>query len=668
MSLASQTARAPFARPSRWAIAWAIALLLTVALYAAVEYLPWAAKYPRDWVVPLRVWISGFMKWLINSADLGLFTFKELTRSIAWLLTWPLEAADGLLASGFKLVFGADEDIVYRLPRLSWIAVVAVVAMLGAHARDKWLALLVGLCFLYLAVFGQWDSAMVTLSSIVVAVPLGVLGGLLVGIWGARSARTEAIITPVLDLMQTVPVFAYLVPVLFLFGFGPVAAMTATIIYAMPPMVRCTMLALKLVAAEIVEFGHMAGCSRRQLLWKVMIPSARPTLMVGVNQVIMLSLNMVIIASMIGAGGLGHDVLTSLRRLAIGDGLEAGIAITLLAIALDRLSQAFAAKPPPERRDPAAGFLKRHPHLAAAAAIIAVTTALGIVVPPIQSFPEAWSLTTGPFWDALVKWININFFDQLEAVKTFLLLNVLIPFKRFLLAIPWPAVICMLALAGWQLGGARLAALVAGLATFIVVTGNWEKAMISTYLVGISVAFASLIGMPIGIWAASNERVHRVVQVAIDTLQTLPAFVYLIPVVMPVPGWRLLGDDRGRDVFAGAGDPLHRPRHPPGAAVDHRGGDRGRLQPLAAAVEGRAAPRAARDHAGRQPDHHVRPLHAGHHGAGRHPRPGPGGLYRADQGGYRARPGGRRLRRLHRDDLRPADLGLEPPQETRAGP
>ena len=532
MSLASQVAHAPSAQPSRWAIAWAIALVLAVALYAVVEYLPWAAKYPRGWVVPLSVWIGGFMKWLINSADLGLFTFKELTRSIAWLLTWPLEAADSLLASGFKLVFGADEDVVYRLPRLSWIAVVAVVAMLGAYARDRWLALLVGLCFLYLAVFGQWDSAMVTLASIVVAVPLGVLGGLLVGIWGARSARTEAIVTPVLDLMQTVPVFAYLVPVLFLFGFGPVAAMTATIIYAMPPMVRCTMLALKLVAAEIVEFGHMAGCSRRQLLWKVMIPSARPTLMVGVNQVIMLSLNMVIIASMIGAGGLGHDVLTSLRRLAIGDGLEAGIAITLLAIALDRLSQAFAAKPPAERRDASAGFLKRHPHLAAAAAIIAVTTALGVVVPPIQSFPEAWSLTTGPFWDWLVKWININFFDQLEAVKTFLLLNILIPFKRFLLVIPWPAVVGMLALAGWQLGGARLAALVAGLATFIVVTGNWEKAMISTYLVGISVAFASLIGMPIGVLAASNERAHRVVQVVIDTLQTLPAFVYLIPVVM----------------------------------------------------------------------------------------------------------------------------------------
>ena len=157
--------------------------------------------------------------------------------------------------------------------------------------------------------------------------------------------------------MQTVPVFAYLVPVLFLFGFGPVAAMIATIIYATPPMVRCTMLALKQVPTEIVEFGRMAGCSRRQLLWKVLIPSARPTLMVGVNQVIMLSLNMVIIASMIGAGGLGFDVLSSLKRLQIGEGVEAGLAITLLAIALDRLSQAMASRPPPAHEETARGWI-----------------------------------------------------------------------------------------------------------------------------------------------------------------------------------------------------------------------------------------------------------------------------------------------------------------------
>ena len=516
----------------RWTMVWICALVLAMALYAADDAMPWSAKYPRGWVLPLRFWISDFMKWLINDASFGLFTFKQMTRSVAWLLAWPLEAAEGLLAAGFKLVFGADEDVVFQLPRLSWVAVVAVAAMLGHHAGGKRLGLLMAACFLYLAVFGKWDSAMITLASIVVAVPLGVITGLLIGIWGSRSARREAIVTPLLDLMQTVPVFAYLVPVLYLFGFGPVAAMIATMIYSVPPMVRCTLLALKLVPAEIVEFGRMAGCSQRQLMWKVMIPSARPTLMVGVNQVIMLSLNMVIIASMIGAGGLGFDVLTSLRRLAIGDGLEAGIAITLLAIALDRVSQAYAAKPPPEHRGAAPGFLKRHPHLGLAVLIVVTTTGLGLFVPAFQSFPEQFTLTTGPFWDASVKWININYFDQIDAVKSFLLINILIPFKRFLLSIPWPAGVGLIALAGYQLGGRRLALLVAAMALFIVVTGNWPKAMISTYLIGISVVIASIIGIPIGVLAAGNDRVHNIVQVAIDTLQTIPAFVYLIPVVM----------------------------------------------------------------------------------------------------------------------------------------
>jgi glycine betaine/proline transport system permease protein len=153
-------------------------------------------------------------------------------------------------------------------------------------------------------------------------------------------------------------------------------------------------------------------------------------------------------------------------------------------------------------------------------------------VPPLRAYPEAGQVTTGPFWDELVRWININFFDQLEAVKTFLLLNLMIPFKRFLLQLPWPAVVAMVALAGLQLGGWRLALLTAFLATFIAVTGNWEKAMISVYLCGISVLFASLIGCPVGIWSARNDRVHKIVRVVIDTLQTLPSFVYIMPVVM----------------------------------------------------------------------------------------------------------------------------------------
>jgi glycine betaine/proline transport system permease protein len=240
---------------------------------------------------------------------------------------------------------------------------------------------------------------------------------------------------------------------------------------------------------------------------------------------------MVIIASMIGAGGLGRDVLYALRRLAVGEGVEAGLAITLLAIALDRLSQAFAAKRPEHRHSPP-GLWQKHAHLLAVLSIILLATLAGFVVPFVAHYPTDITVTTGPYWDALVTWININFFDAIDAVKSWLLINALIPFKRFLVSLPWPGVIGLVALAGLQLGGWRLALPVAGLAAFIAVTGNWEKAMITVYLIGTSVAISSSIGLPVGVWAARNERVHRVVQVVIDTLQTLPAFVYLIPVVM----------------------------------------------------------------------------------------------------------------------------------------
>src|SRR5690606_25242973 len=265
-----------------------------------------------------------------------------------------------------------------------------------------------------------------------------------VGLAGYRWRWFDRLISPVLDLMQTVPVFAYLVPILFLFGFGPVAAMIATIIYAMPPMVRITMLALRAVPPEIVDLGNMVGCTRRQMTWKVLVPAAKPSLMVGLNQVIMLSLNMVIIASMIGAGGLGFDVLASLRRLDIGAGIEAGFAIVVLAIALDRLSQAYAEKAlPAHTAGRPRSLAARQPYTAVALVMVVVTGLAGLAIGAVQAFPEAWTMTTGTFWSSMVEYINVHFFDQLEAVKTALLLHVLIPFKRFLLALPWLGVVAM---------------------------------------------------------------------------------------------------------------------------------------------------------------------------------------------------------------------------------
>ena len=519
----------PAARSPVGLVLLAAALLLLSLPLWAPPALAWAIAYPRPWEVPLAAWIGATMKWLVNDATFGLFTFRDLTRFLAAIIEFPYRIVLSLLATGF--LSGQGSSAVQVAPPLPWVAVAGLAALAGHCAGGRALAWLAAGCLVFLAVFGQWQSAMVTLASILVAVPIGVVGGVLLGVAAWRHPRFERALLPVLDVMQTVPVFAYLVPVLFLFGFGPTAAIVATVIYAMPPMTRITVLALRQVPAETGELGRMVGCTRRQLMWRVLIPSARESLMVGVNQVIMLSLNMVIIASMIGAGGLGFDVLSALRRLDIGAGLEAGFAIVALAVALDRISQAFAARPP-SALVPGLPFHRRHPYLVAAILLVVVSSLFGLVLPAVQTYPRALELSTGGFWGEVVRWINVTFFDTLEAIKTAILVNVLVPVKRLMAALPWAGVVAALALAGWRLGGWRLALTAGGLPALIAVTGQWEKAMVTVYLCGVSVLVAAAIGIPVGIVAATRARTWSVVRVAIDTLQTLPSFVYLMPAVM----------------------------------------------------------------------------------------------------------------------------------------
>ena len=252
-----------------------LAVLVAFALFARFgeDLAPWAFEYPRAWQVPLARWISAAMTWLVREAHFGLFTFTELTRFIAAIIDAPYRLALALLSTGF--LSGEGSSAVQVAPPLSWIAVIGIVALLGHYAGGRQLAIIVAACFGFIALFGQWQSAMVTLASILVAVPIGVVGGLLLGIAAYRWPAFERAITPVLDLMQTIPVFAYLVPILFLFGFGPTAAIVATVIYAMPPMTRVAALALKSVAPEVRDLGQMIGCTRRQMTWKVLVPSGR---------------------------------------------------------------------------------------------------------------------------------------------------------------------------------------------------------------------------------------------------------------------------------------------------------------------------------------------------------------------------------------------------------
>ena len=508
-----------------WLVIWAAALAAVLAVFLLRDSLPWAVNYPAAAILPVADLVSAIMTWLkVN--------LSWLTRSITAVLGVPLDFALDLLAKNFKIGHGLEATV---LPRLSWVGVTAAAFLAGRAAGGWKLGALVGGCFLYIALFGQWTSAMLTLGLISIAVPFCIVTGLLVGIWAWRKPWAERlVVSPALDLMQTIPTFAYLIPMLLLFGNSPVSAMIATAIFATPPMVRATMLGLSRVPTEIGEFSDMAGCTARQKLWLVLLPSARPTLMVGVNQVIMLALNMVIIASMIGAGGLGYDVLLALRALKVGEAMEAGLAIVALAIALDRLSQAMAHNHAKGHVHQEAGlsFWQKYPNLTLAILILVATTLLSLFVPAFAAVPKAITFTTAPFWKAAVTWVTINFFDVIEAFRVALILNVLNPVRAFCEGFPWLGAVFLLGLAGYQLGGARLAATVAALTAFCAVTGLWEKTMATVYLCGISAFIACLIGIPLGLMAARSDRFERLITPVIDTLQVLPSFCFIIPVVM----------------------------------------------------------------------------------------------------------------------------------------
>ena len=489
----------------------------------------WALKLPKSFNIPFKVYITSTIKWLIDSATFGIFTFNDLTRAISWVVEQPYDLILSFVAKGFYDGQGSQAQLI--LSPISWVAIVGVMTVIAIKLKDTSLAVLTFFSFIYLAVFGQWQSSMVTLASIFIAVPFGVVLGILFGIASYKSLTAYKIINPILNLMQTMPVFAYLVPILVLFGFGPVSALIATIIYALPPMVHTTYLGLKGINPSTIEAGKMCGCNNQQLLWRVEIPSALSSIKLGINQVIMLSFNMVIIASMIGAGGLGYDVLTSLRKLDIGGGVEAGLAIVILAIVLDRMSYAYIGKQTDYSKKNL-HFFRRHLYLFIVLFLILSTYFFGVFLEFFKSYPESLTLSTSAFWEKAIKFININYYDQLEIFKFYILKYFMLPIKNFFISMPWPWFLFILTLLGWYYGRSKLAILNLILLAFIIVNGLWLKAMVTIYLCGASVIMACIIGIPLGIWGGLNDRANKILLSITDTLQTLPSFVYLIPVVM----------------------------------------------------------------------------------------------------------------------------------------
>jgi len=272
-----------------------------------------------NYKIPVDVWITALVDFLMDNAQ-KLF---DLISLVLDSLTY------------------AIEEILLFLP--AWLLVILIAAF--AAWRGSWrFAIFSGASLLLIIGMDLWMETVETLALVIAATLVSLAMGLPLGILAARHDTVERMMRPVLDLMQTMPAFVYLIPAVMFFGLGKVPGVVATIVFSMPPAVRLTNLGVRQVPRDLIEAGLAFGCTPWQLLMKVQLPAARPSIMAGVNQTIMLALSMVVIASMIGAGGLGDTVLRGIQRLDVGLGFEGGIAVVILAIILDRLTQSFGQR------------------------------------------------------------------------------------------------------------------------------------------------------------------------------------------------------------------------------------------------------------------------------------------------------------------------------------
>ena len=516
-------------------------------------FLPWLTAWPESLTLPVTAWIGDGM-----SAILALF--KPLARAVAVLFGYQMNAANALLTQA------------------PWLAVVVAIVALGAWAGGLKLAILavVGLGFVLAS--GYWIESMNTLALVAVSVPLALTMGMAIGLFAFEIRWLRRAIEVVLDVMQTVPTFAYLTPLLVLFGFGPVVGLIASAIYAAPPMARNVLLGLDRVDAEVREAGVMSGTTRFQQLIYIELPAASAQIMVGVNQCIMAALSMAIIAAVIGGfNDISWEILLTMRKAQFGQSLLAGFVIVIFAILIDRISGAFADT---TIRD-------RHGRSIAIAASIGIAVSLvlwswlpapgslGIMAPVSQQIDGALSTFTASYGTTFDTIKNTAMFFVLlpirigldDAVLPFTwgfswtptmsyamaaLAAVLALFLAWrgqiitaiavvcllgilhsgLTQVPWLAVIAVVAAIAWKAGGRSLALFAAVALLAILLAGLWERAMLSLYLTGVAVITCGLIGGALGTLSAFSPIAWRILRPICDMLQTIPLFVFLIPVLM----------------------------------------------------------------------------------------------------------------------------------------
>jgi glycine betaine/proline transport system permease protein len=422
---------------------------------------------------------------------------------------------------------------------LRWPGVVALTGAIGWRTGGIRAGLGGAAAMLGVGMIANWDLAMITLAIMLVAVFIALVLGIPLGIWTSRSDKVEQVVRVLLDTAQVLPIFVYFSPVQVIFGIQVPPAIVVTVIYALPPAVRLTNHGLRNVPVVMNEVGQSFGANSRQQLFKVQLPVARRTILLGLNQVIMMAFGVVVLASLLGTGDLGQSVLSGLQKQDVGAAAAAGLGIVLMAVALDRITTGERK----HRFNRWSAMLPKVPHA------VARRIALGTVVVTV-ALAHAFDWTTFPSWLTIdiaqpindaVDWVQTNLSDVTQAISDFLVINVIDPLYRFLLWLPWFFVVVVISFIGFTSKGWRLATGVGVCMILIAAMGTipggggrvalWDIAMDTLSQVLVAIALSILIALPLGVLAGRSDRFERFLRPFLDIAQVLPAFVYLIPVV-----------------------------------------------------------------------------------------------------------------------------------------
>jgi glycine betaine/proline transport system permease protein len=490
------------------------ALWLGGVVVAVVVGLHLTGGFPAKWVVNLAAKFDNIELWVIKNQKKSPL-FVDLLN--------PLQ-------SGSQSSINA---VVTMFNRMTFTGVLVTAAVIAGVAAGWRMAVLAAIGFFGLGLFGLWSESLETLALMLVSVAVALVIGIPLGVLSGRHPKVDRVLRPTLDAMQTVPAFSYLTFLVLFFGIGSPTALIATVIFALPPAVRLTSLGLRGVPLTSLEVADSFGSTKRQRLWKVHLPLSKPSIMLGVNQTIMMAMGLIVIAALVGAGGLGQTILDALQFLDIGKALNGGLTIVIMAIVLDRVSYAWGKR---GRRASHVKFgrfsIPRWQVMVAAVAAALIGVVIGRYVLVQQDFPASWTISVAKPTNAFADWVTQNMSGATGWVSDSITKYGLDPLRSLFQDVPWWLVVAGVALFAWRVSR-RFGLLIMCVVCLSAIgfLGLWADAMDTLSQVLVAVVLSIALAIPIGIWASQSDRVERVVKPILDAMQTMPAFVYLVPVV-----------------------------------------------------------------------------------------------------------------------------------------